>query len=121
MIEEVLQKSRKIENLTFAMQDLLKDCQTIKTQIVTEHEKYVEHVGHMTHKVDDFEVRLEGFNDKADKLDDLFYLKQDIKNYVRKEDFRVAEVKLLEIEATLDDTTTAMNNRINTSSKNIMN
>jgi hypothetical protein len=75
----------------------------------------------MTHKVDDFEVRLEGFNDKADKLDDLFYLKQDIKNYVRKEDFRVAEVKLLEIEATLDDTTTAMNNRINTSSKNIMN
>jgi len=39
MIDEVLAKSRKIENLTFAMQDLLKDCQSIKTQIVTEHEK----------------------------------------------------------------------------------
>jgi len=32
----------------------------------------------------------------------------------------VAEVKLLELEGTLDDTTTAMNNRINTSSKNLM-
>jgi len=79
MIEEVLQKSRKIENLTFAMQDLLKDCQTIKVQIVTEHEKYVEHVGHMTHKVDDFELRLNGFNEKADKLDDLFNLRNEIK------------------------------------------
>jgi len=39
MIDEVLAKSRKIENLTFAMQDLLKDCQSIKIQIVTEHEK----------------------------------------------------------------------------------
>jgi len=80
VIEEVLQKSRKIENLTFAMQDLLKDCQTIKTQIVSEHEKYVEHVGHMTHKVDSFEIRLDGFNHKSDQMEDLFNLQKDILN-----------------------------------------
>eukprot|EP00801_Mesodinium_rubrum_P001509 Mrub_01509.p1 GENE.Mrub_01509~~Mrub_01509.p1 ORF type:complete len:678 (+),score=220.58 Mrub_01509:245-2035(+) len=120
VIEEVLQKSRKIENLTFAMQDLLKDCQSIKTQIVTEHEKYVEHVGHMTHKVDEFESKLSGFNEKADRMDELWYLKKDIVNYVRKDEFRVAETKMLELEATLDDSTTAMNERIVKSQKNVM-
>jgi len=33
----------------------------------------------MTHKVDDFELRLNGFNEKADKLDDLFNLRNEIK------------------------------------------
>jgi hypothetical protein len=37
-------------------------------------------VGHMTHKVDDFEERMDGFNAKADRMDELFYLKDDIVN-----------------------------------------
>jgi hypothetical protein len=32
----------------------------------------------------------------------------------------VAELKIIEVEATLDDTTTAMNDRINKSQKNVM-
>lgn len=32
----------------------------------------------------------------------------------------MAELKIIEVEATLDDTTTAMNDRINKSQKNVM-
>jgi len=39
VIDEIINKVSKVENLTFAMEDMLKESKTLKNQLVLEHNK----------------------------------------------------------------------------------
>jgi len=55
VVDELLSKMQKMENLTFSMEDMLKESYSLKQHIVEEHNAYVEHVQVMNKKIENFQ------------------------------------------------------------------
>lgn len=85
-IEEILSKGRKIENLTFAMQDMLKQSGSLKNEIVSEHNKYIEHILVMNNKLELLEKDIKKIEEKGEKIDELYYIRNEFTRYVSKEE-----------------------------------
>jgi len=50
VVDELLSKIQKMENLTFSMEDMLKESYSLKQHIVEEHNAYIDHVQNMNKK-----------------------------------------------------------------------
>jgi len=119
MIDDLLNKQNKMESLTFAMEDMLKECHSLRQNIVEEKNKYVEHIQFMNHKIDLFQANVDKIDERSEKVEELYYMRNEFGNFVVKEEFRLLQTVIDDIRGSLNDLTSANNSRINKSNKTL--
>jgi len=101
------------------MEDMLKECHSLRQNIVEEKNKYVEHIQFMNHKIDLFQANVDKIDERSEKVEELYYMRNEFGNFVVKEEFRLLQTVIDDIRGSLNDLTSANNSRINKSNKTL--
>jgi len=119
VVDELLSKIQKMENLTFSMEDMLKESYSLKQHIVEEHNAYVDHVQNMNKKIENFLNNVDKIDERSEKVEELFYMRNEFGNFVLKEEFSLLQTIIDDMRVSLNELSSSNNSRHNKSNKTI--
>jgi len=74
----------------------------------------------MNEKLEVFEKNVEKIDERSEKVDELFYIRNEFGNFVVKEEFKLLLSQVSDVKDMLSDVTTSNNTRINKSNQNLL-
>jgi len=74
----------------------------------------------MNTKIDIFQKNIDRIDNKSDKVEELWMIRNEFSNYVLKDEYRLLETKIKELKSAVNDINTSNNDKINKSNNDII-